>query len=125
VSNDNRKCQELFARYLEVCNQALEKNRELFPYKHIWKEALSNMQNEAVDFDIYEDRPQATYRLKVCDDHLEVLNDTSSTTEHWGVTIRYLEEVANNPEEYIHNPAKIDWGWLLKMSRNSGKANKN
>jgi hypothetical protein len=38
--------------------------------------------------------------------------ETPDAEEGWKVNVSYLQQVVDNPQEYIDNPAKLDFDWL-------------
>ncbi|MCB2082139.1 MAG: hypothetical protein KDD76_05830, partial [Rickettsiales bacterium] len=103
----------LFQQYLEICNQALETHKDEFPYKQLWHAAQSMLRNRTVSLAVLDDHPKMTYDLKMADDHIEVLKASNQENKDaWNMKMSYLEKVVAHPEEYIRNPAKIDWDWL-------------
>jgi hypothetical protein len=107
--------QEVFQKYLEICNQAIEHNRNTFPYTEIWGARFNTLETEAtLDAIIYDDRPKAAFTLRLTKDmKIEIVNKRLlSQEEEWPFTYQYLKRVVDNPKEYIENPAKLEWGWL-------------
>lgn len=105
---------QLFERYMEICNQALEQNKEKFPFKQIWEAAQTRLRDQKVALAVYDDSPQETFEVALNGSHLDVSRPECSCKAPWRVNRSYLEQVTSNPEDYIQNPAKIDWGWLQR-----------
>ncbi len=110
---------ELFQRYLEICNHALEVNKNRFPFKQIL-EAAQKADNSAprlVEVSIIEDHPVEKFAI-LLDKNTRVVGkkhencDNCQCQGEWRITQSYLEDVVNNPDAYISNPAKIDWEWI-------------
>lgn len=105
--------EKLFEAYLDICNEALEKNKDSFPYKQLWEAAHRVMHEKAVHVAIYDDTPKATYELKLSDNHIDSCElKENKNIEPWHLTTSYLQKVVEHKDEYINNPAKIDWDWL-------------
>lgn len=107
--------ERIFERYLDVCNQAIEKNKNKFPYTEIWgarwkHRGLSHILQCAV----YDDRPKIVYTLQLTDDiQIKVIEKTRVTPGNaWPLQYCYLQRVVDNPGDYIEHPTKLDWGWL-------------
>ena len=111
-SATQNEAQELFRRYLEICNEAVQHNRDRFPYKPIWDAVETLMKDREVAVAIYDDRPKETCEVTLQDHQLKAKQVDKPADGAWHVNMSYLERVVRNPEEYIHNPAKIDWEWL-------------
>ncbi len=107
--------EQLFLRYLEICNEALDCNKDKFPYKQIWHAAQKFLQDKNISLAVYDDNPKVTYNLSINDNHIDVVSkkvEGKKSDGAWHVNMSYMEKVVSNPEEYINNPAKIDWDWL-------------
>lgn len=110
--------EELFKRYLDICNQALDANKSTFPYNCILKAAQAMLKDKTITLTLYDDRPKTSFELSLKHDHLKVTDShapceqTKQSERSWRVNMSYLEDVVLHPEEYIKNPAKIDWDWL-------------
>jgi len=108
----------IFERYLDVCNQALEKNKDKFPYKEIWNARLKSLgKNKILLCAVYDDRPKIVYTLQLTEDmKIKILKKEPVPREDvWPLKYSYLKQVVDNPEEYIEHPANLDWGWLTDV----------
>ncbi len=107
----------LFRRYVDICNQALSAHREAFPYKQIWGAVQGAARDKAVRVAIYDDQPK-TYELHLEEDHIEAAPDgLYAESPVCRINLSYLRQVVEHPEEYIHNPARLDWDWLRNRLR--------
>lgn len=107
----------LFTDAVNVMNQAIQQNRDRFPYKQI----LAATEGIAGDYKsgvaVYSDDPDTPhdyYTLGFSGGQIEILShgkDEPAIT--WKVSRSYLKKVTENPEEYKKHPAKLDWDWLL------------
>ncbi len=107
--------EEVFQQYLEICNRAIERNKNKFPYTEIWGARLKLLEDELkIQAIVYDDRPKLAYMLRLTKDmKIEIVEKKTIPPEDaWPFTYRYLRRVVDNPEEYIENPAKLEWGWL-------------
>ncbi|MCB2081765.1 MAG: hypothetical protein H6908_01745 [Hyphomicrobiales bacterium] len=102
----------LFKAYLEVCNKAMDANKDRFPYKHIWEAVEKVLADKEIEIRVIDDQPKAAYTLRIGNHHIEIANGEKHSDDGWKVSTSYLKEVVEHPEEYIRNPAKIDWEWL-------------
>ena len=110
--------ERIFERYLDVCNQAIEKNKDKFPYTEIWGARLQALEEEMkVEAIVYDDRPKAAFMLRLTRDmKIEIVEKKALPPEEaWPFTYQYLKRVVDNPKEYIDNPAKLEWGWLKEI----------
>ncbi|MDR3424666.1 MAG: hypothetical protein P4M13_06255 [Alphaproteobacteria bacterium] len=110
--------ERLFGRYLSVCNQALEKNKDRFPYREIWKARLeSPWQSYSFDCAVYDDRPKLAYALQLTRDMRIIVTEKlwDEPLDAWPFAYSYLERVANNPQHFIDRPSDLDWGWLTHV----------
>ena len=107
---------QLLQRYLDVCNQALDANKDRFPYKQILGSAQNLSHDALIEVSIIDDRPTETFVLSLNETKIVGQpHDNCTNCEcdaKWRINRSYLEEVINHPEDYIRNPAKIDWEWM-------------
>jgi hypothetical protein len=114
-TKESHEYERIFERYLDVCNQALEKNKNVFPFKEIWTARIKSLGKDAlVQCAVYDDRPKIIYTLQLTDDmKIKIINkEPVVQNDVWPLKYSYLKEVVDNPQEYIEHPANLDWGWL-------------
>jgi hypothetical protein len=115
AAKDSKEYDEVFRQYLDICNQAIERNKNKFPYTEIWSanamQAEDDMKVHAVVFD---DRPKLSYMLRLTKDmKIEIAEKKEIPEEDaWPFTYQYLKRVVDNAQEYIDHPSKLEWGWL-------------
>ena len=112
---DAKEYELVFQKYLEICNRAIEQNRNKFPYTEIWGARFKTLETEAtLNAVVYDDRPKAAFMLRLTKDmKIEIVEKKSvPADEEWPFTYQYLKRVVDNPKEYIENPATLEWGWL-------------
>jgi len=117
---------DLFYRYLEICNQALAYNRDRFPFKQILGAAERENNTKAIEVCIIDDHPVGAYVMNM-DAHTLFAKPHEDCADcaydvQWRVTKTYLEDVIAHPEDYIKNPAKINWEWLTGTPQDDQKA---
>lgn len=107
--------EDLFSQYLDVCNQALQANKNRFPFKQILKVAQESQNQKTIAVHIIDDQPSIQYAIQLKDNKID---GNPHDCKHcqcdgkWRVTKSYLQNVINNPQRYIDNPAKINWEWI-------------
>ena len=115
----------LFDRYLEICNQALLLNKDRFPFKQILGAGAKAGQNHLYDVRIENALEKGCFSMMLHDGRLQAqaMQDKGCAgcccSDKWRVTRQYLEEVVSRPDEYIVNPAKLDWGWMIQNGAKS------
>lgn len=110
--------ERIFERYLEICNLALEKNKDKFPYMEIWKARWKKLgTNNCLNCAVYDDRPKIIYKLQLTEDmKIKILEKTQvAPDDTWPFKFSYLKNVVENPQDYIDHPANLDWGWLTEV----------
>ncbi len=113
-TDEARDYEEVFQKYLEICNQALERNKNKFPYTEIWGARFKALKADAtLHAIVYDDRPKAAFMLRLTKDmKIEIIEKKTISEDEWPFTYQYLKRVVEHPQEYIDNPAKLEWGWL-------------
>lgn len=107
--------EQVFQRYLEICNRAIELNKGKFPYTEIWGARLKDLKEEMeINAVVFDDRPKLSYLLRLTKDmKIEIAEKREMPPEDaWPFTYQYLKRVVDNPKEYLDNPARLEWGWL-------------
>ena len=107
--------EELMRRYLELCNQALEANKDRFPYGPIWKAAEEAMAGDEVEFALVDDAPKA--RMQVSMKNSQIDWHTCRQECQGEVPIRrisadYIRKMLEDPKRVIEDPSLLDWDWL-------------
>lgn len=107
---------DLIEQYVHVCNQALLLNRDRFPFKQILGAARVAEKGCVVEVSIADDPLLESFVFELRGSGIVVrahgdCPDCDCDRE-WSVSSTYLKCVANNPQSFIENPAKIDWEWM-------------
>ena len=110
---------ELFAQYLHICNLALTANKERFPFKQILGALPEPAAPQNIAVRIIDDHPKANHAIHMNAD--QTLSGCAAEACHcqkeWRVTRSYLEDVIKHADEYINNPAKINWEWMYPLPK--------
>lgn len=105
----------LFTEYVRVANQAIGQRKEKFPFKQLL-DAADELVDEPVNVGIYKDdadHPHDWFTMEFNGETFDVAqHGKSDKGMTWKVTQAYLENVVENSDEYIENPAKLDFDWL-------------
>ncbi|MCB2081680.1 MAG: hypothetical protein KDD76_03520 [Rickettsiales bacterium] len=102
----------LFKRYLDICNQAIEKHKDETPYKQIMAATGTLMGSRPIDLAVYDDEPKAAFSLYFKDDKLKNGGHPKNVKKAWRVNLSYLKQVVEHPEKYIAHPERLDLDWL-------------
>lgn len=107
---------DLFEKYLDICNQAMKKNKDTFPFKQILGAAKQSQDNQNIEVCIIDNDPAASYVMTIDGDTINAQSHDEckhcDCSGKWRVNKTYLKDVINNPDAYIRNPAKLDWDWM-------------
>ncbi len=107
--------ENVFRQYLDVCNQAIERNKDKFPYTEIWNARLKGPEKSSlIHAVVFDDRPKLAYMLRLTPEMKIEISEKKDlqTDEAWPFSYQYMKRVINQPEKYITNPARLQWGWL-------------
>ena len=109
----------LFSQYIAVCNKALTKNKDKFPFRQIWQSVQEVNQGDIVDVQIIDDHTTPRFRMKMEQNQITEANCARQNKccggcikRLWHVQTSYLQHVVENSDSYIDNPAMINWEWL-------------
>ena len=112
----DRDIYEVFTAALDVTNRSLEKNRDSGFFKGLVAAADKFLDGHKAGVAIYDEDPEKPFdyfTIRYMNQKFEI--QSRGKSEHdteWKVSRDYLESVADNPQEYIDNPAKLDFEWL-------------
>jgi hypothetical protein len=112
----DRDIYELFTAALDVTNRSLEKNRESGFFKGLIAAADKYLDGHKAGVAIYDEDPKKPFdyfTIRYSNEKFEI--QSRGKSEHdteWKVSRDYLESVADNPQEYIDHPSKLDLDWL-------------
>ena len=112
----NRDIYEVFTDALDVTNRALDKNRGSGFYGTLisaWDKFLDGHKAGVAIYDEEPDKPFDYFTLRYLNGKFEILSRGKSAHDtEWKVSREYLQSVADDPQKYIDNPAKLDLEWL-------------
>lgn len=115
--NTTQTTHDLFLAYVDVCNDALAHDHDTFPFKYII-DAVQSKKTPAAKAIILNKQAFLCYDITLEQNKIYVTcsspSTLPSTPEHlkWEVDTAYLQTVVGSPEQYIQNPAKLNWEWL-------------
>lgn len=107
---------ELLEAYVAICNTALLRNCERFPFKQILEAASNSARGRLVEVEIKDSAAKKKYIFTiengriVSKEHDEC--GECECDDNWLIPQSYINDVVENPDDYINNPARIDWSWL-------------
>ena len=107
----------LFTQALSTMNKAIAANQSKPVYKQMLEASEKLADGLTVGVAVYKDDPSTPhdyYTVRFENARLELLDhgkrDDMDLT--WKVSQEYIENLANDPDRYINNPALMDWDWL-------------
>lgn len=105
--------------YVSVCNEALLKNKERFPFKQILGAAREREAGQLIEVVVDQANPEDVYVFGIEDDKIIVMPHTEceecTCVRTWNPSKDYIDNVLADPETYINNPALIDWNWMYDI----------
>lgn len=118
-ARDFRDPHTLLMNYIDICNQAIEKNRDTRMFRQL--ESLGEKYGRPLNVHtiIYDRNPGdvvagAVVRFNPSVPALEMLpvGDYEASLR-WKAPLDYLEDVVlRRPDWYLENPLRLDWSWM-------------
>jgi hypothetical protein len=106
----------LFTKAINVINAALDRHKDSLPYEQNLEAAHRALAGRNLGVAVYEDDPGAPFdwfTLRFSEGGFEIVAHGKRHPElAWKVSRDYLRKLADHPDDYIENPAKLDWDWL-------------
>ena len=112
IEDSEDEIEDIFKQYLDICNQAIEKHKDEFPYREALGLSKTVLGEKTFDLAIYDDNPRGTFSLKFKDKELIKSGQPANPKKAWWVNLSYLKNVVENPKKYIEHPEKLDFDWL-------------
>lgn len=107
---------ELMTRVLNVMNRAIQEHKDNFPFKQMYNASESIIGGKNLGVAVYADDPDTPhdyFTIRWQGMQLELVSHgKQDPVIAWKVSESYLNQVANEPEQYIDNPLKLDWDWM-------------
>lgn len=107
---------DIIERYVSICNVALDRNSERFPFKQILDAAEKTSHGRMIEVEISDWPEIGTYVFTLSKGRIKAeKHDCGGECKCDGkldFKKSYLEDVIRNAGVYIDNPAKINWDWL-------------
>ncbi len=110
---------DLFFFYVDVCNKAITSNAQRFPFREILGAVQKNSEHKKIRIALQDTagtEMAGHFLLSMQDGELKAREcDMPERDEDgtWSLNLDYLKHVQKHPEEYISNPAKINWDWMF------------
>lgn len=112
----NRDTNTLFTNALNTVNLALDRHSEETPYEQILAAAEKILGDEHLGVAVYKDdpaHPHDYYTIRYRSGALEVVSHgKEAPSVDWKVSESYLKKLADDSEEYIEHPVKLDLDFL-------------
>ena len=105
---------DLLRQYISICNDAMNTDNGDFPLRKTWAAILQHLEGERVEFAVRDDRPKAVMSVDLGKSAMKPANEESKGQHSdWTFDYSFLRKVVDNPKDYINDPTKLDWDWLL------------
>lgn len=114
---------ELFMGALDVLNTALDKYRD----KPVIKDILSLVDDQTAGrkfgvavYHSEPDDPFDYFTIRLHNQKLELVSRGKDAPDiDWKVSMDYLRDINENPDDYVENPLKLDIEWLRHRLRDA------
>ena len=109
---------DLLNSYIDICNEALQKNAGRFPFEQMIMAAQDEDGRAPECHCVVGGQRDSAYHLMLQDRKISYKpvgsdhDKNGKAPRHWHVTMSYLEDVIAHPDHYIENPARLNWDWL-------------
>jgi len=123
TTDKNQDSYTLFMGALDVLNTAMEKYRD----KPIIKDILSLVDDQTAGrkfgvavYNSEPDEPFDYFTIRLHNQKMELVSRGKDAPDiDWKVSMDYLCDLNENPQDYIENPLKLDIEWLRHRLRDA------
>ncbi len=115
----------LFTQYVNVVNKALAAHRDEFPMKQLSKAGEKLVGGKEIGAAVYKNDPDAPhdyFTVTMEGGRFQAEQGKGHPDIEWKVKQQHIENVVENPDEFIAHPLKLDLDWL---STRFGKSESN
>lgn len=110
----------MIRQYVAICNEALCNNAHRFPFRQILDAAEKSGFGRVVEARISDDPEKNSYVLSLKERRIQIEPHEEcgecACDYLWNIPSAYLDDVIHHPDQYISNPARLDWDWLYNKS---------
>lgn len=112
IKTNHKNAQNLIQRYIEICNQAIRDNPDAFPINQLIRFEGIEKLNNRFDIAVFDDKPLIACTLHYQDQKLIYSFCERAEATAWRLGLSHIQKVVKNPEDYIHDPDKLDLDWF-------------
>lgn len=115
---DSKK--ELLNSYFSIAAECFATHKKTYPFSTILSAALPQALSKTIKIRIHDGENCDSFFLTSGFLSWQI-DDTAPLEEVdyiWDVEQSFLQNTIENTEEYLCNPAKLDWGWLIPPMKN-------
>jgi hypothetical protein len=116
TQTDNADTYDLFMSTVDVFNRAIERHGDKPVIRQVVAGADKALSGQRLGVAVYKDdadTPFDYFTLAYNNGKFELASRGKDAPDiAWKVSQDYLKKVANNPEDYEKNPAKLDFDWI-------------
>ena len=123
TEQNNRDSYTLFLGALEVITEAMDKYRDKPLIKDILELVDDKASGRKFGVAVYDGEADSTfdyYTVRLHNRRLELVSRGKDAPDiDWKVSMDYLRDINDNPQDYISNPLKLDIEWLRHRLRDA------
>lgn len=102
---------KLLTRYFDLCFEAIQQNKNRFPFQQIWSAIQNNGLPTVLKVELCGERSVRSYLINL--NGCELLKGiTLDPKRIWSVDKFHILELLENEKACLENPAKLNWEWL-------------
>lgn len=105
-----------FLQYLNICNMALIRHKDTFPYKQFLEIGETTLGGKNIGIVVLSEDSETVigqYTIRLSGGTFDVVAHEKEDSEFdWTVKENYLKKIVDSPNDYITHPEKLEWEWL-------------
>jgi len=113
----------LFMGALDVSNKALDEMRDTPVIKNLLAMMEKQASGHHFGVAVYKDdasTPHDYFTVRVQNETIQLVAHGKETPDiDWKVSVEYLRDLNDKPQDYIENPLKLDFDWLAHRLRDA------
>ncbi len=115
METQNLNTKALMTNYMNIVNRAIQENHDKFPFDKLISVGKDLTRDKKIGAAVYKSdakQPHDYFTITHTGDRFKAEQGKQAPDIEWKIKEEHLQNVVQNPNEYIQNPLKLDLDWI-------------